>query len=291
MPKAFVNGINFHYLQKGQGPDVVLIHGITGSLAMWHINVLPALSENYRVTTYDLRGHGYTDITLTGYTSPQQAEDLHGLLEYLNIERAYLVGHSFGGVIALHFAVLYPERVSGIVILDAGVPALRHLRTLQDWPGWEKWKDKLEAYGIKREKFTDDAERIIRKSFVIPVQFGLRKGQERQTKRLEKLLDETSVVKEFRDIAGLTEDRLAEIQNPTLAVYGKTSPYWKIGSRLQELLKNCKAFFMQETGHFYLMQKPDAFVEFLRQFLQDPGEYLDSLNEDSLKKTAESGIA
>lgn len=281
MSKALVNGINLHYLQKGQGQDVVLIHGITGSLAMWYTNVVPALAENYRVTSYDLRGHGYSDLTPTGYTSAHQASDLYGLLEYLDIERTYLVGHSFGGVLALHFAVLYPERVAGIVILDAGVPVLRHLRALDDWPGWEMWKEKLEAYDIKKEKFTDDAERIIRKSFVIPVQFGLRKGQKRQTKRIERLLDETSVIKEFRDVAGLTEDKLAEIQNPTLAVYGKTSPYWKIGSRLQELLKNCKAYFMKKTGHFYLMQNPDAFIELLNQFLQEPAEYLNTLGKDN----------
>lgn len=286
MPKAFVNGIHMHYQCMGQGPDVVLIHGITATMAMWHLKIVPGLTKDYRVITYDLRGHGYSDIPPTGYTSADMASDLYALLDYLQIERAYLVGHSFGGAIALHLAALYPERIGGAAIADAGIPALLHLRTLHDWPGWTLWKNQLEALGAQLDEHSTpediDPERIIRKSFQIPLQFGLRKGQERKTKRMERLLDETSVIKEFRQVAGLTEEKLAQIRRPVLAIYGANSIYRKIGLHLQDLLPNCKALALAGTGHFYLVRDPDMLLKPLRQFLRNPSKALTGLQDGAM---------
>ena len=66
MPHASINGIKLHYQQVGQGPDVVMVHGITGNMAIWHLEIIPALMQQYRLTTYDLRGHGYSDAPPTG---------------------------------------------------------------------------------------------------------------------------------------------------------------------------------------------------------------------------------
>ena len=276
MPIANVNGIKVHYQQKGEGPDVVLVHGVTSSLAMWYMYVLPGLTDGFRVTIYDLRGHGRSGLTPTGYTSADMAEDLHALLDHLGIEKASLIGHSFGGSVVLHFAVMYPERVQALMPLDVSVQSLRHLRRLEDWPGWTLWKEQLAEFGISADGFTDDPERVIRKSFEIPVQFGLRKGEQRNTKRLMKLLDETTVVQDFRDPSDLTPERLAQIQAPTLLIYGETSPYLKIGEYLQENLPNCAVHILRETGHMYIIQKSDAFLELLNGFLHDPTGYVEA---------------
>jgi len=66
MAKVTVNGITMHYQTKGVGEDVVLVHGLTSSLAFWHhTKVLVTLSNDYRTTAYDLRGHGYSTMTPT----------------------------------------------------------------------------------------------------------------------------------------------------------------------------------------------------------------------------------
>src|SRR5438045_686138 len=101
MAKALINGINVHYQVKGSGPDIVLVHGITSCLAQWYVEMLPALSLDHRTTLYDLRGHGLTDLTETGYTSLNMAGDLLGLMDHLEIERPIIIGHSYGGAIAL----------------------------------------------------------------------------------------------------------------------------------------------------------------------------------------------
>src|SRR5947208_13610428 len=116
MPFCHANGLRFHYQQAGQGPDVALVHGLTGDLSIWFLcKAMQTLGERYRVTAYDLRGHGYTDAPPEGYTSADHAADLFGVMDALGIERTTVVGHSFGGVIAMHAAVLAPERMSAVV--------------------------------------------------------------------------------------------------------------------------------------------------------------------------------
>src|SRR5262249_11951293 len=119
MPLITLGGIRFHIQQAGSGPDVVLIHGVTGDLSICYLcRAMQVLGGSRRVTAYDLRGHGYSDAPPEGYTSADHARDLIALLDHLEIEQASLVGHSFGAVIALHAAVLAPGRVGSLVLSD-----------------------------------------------------------------------------------------------------------------------------------------------------------------------------
>ena len=124
MPKIEANGIFQHYLTVGKGPEVVMLHGFLGNLAVWHLNIVPALRNDFRVTTVDLRGHGYSQMTPTGYTTENLAKDLKEFLEALGISRPRLVGHSFGADVCLHFALLYPDGVDRIVAIEPGLAAL-----------------------------------------------------------------------------------------------------------------------------------------------------------------------
>ena len=134
MPKLLANGIQMHYQTRGAaGPHVVLIHGITSNLAMWYNGLLNGFVSEFRITAYDLRGHGLSDITPTGYTSADLAKDLGALLDALGLEKVLIVGHSFGGTVGLHFALENPDRVQGLVMMDSGVACLRYLRIIQDW--------------------------------------------------------------------------------------------------------------------------------------------------------------
>src|SRR3954449_1244591 len=107
MPELIANGVRFHYQQSGQGPDVVLLHAVTSNLAVWLFTGLPdALAGEFRVTAYDFRGHGASDVTPAGYTSAAMADDYRRLHAALGLGPALLVGHSFGAVVATHAAVL-----------------------------------------------------------------------------------------------------------------------------------------------------------------------------------------
>ncbi len=270
MMKARANGVDIHYQVSGQGPDLVLIHGATENMAFWYPVVLPELVKEYRVIAYDLRGHGYSDMTPNGYTSANMVADLRGLLDYLGVEKAHFIGHSFGGVSALRCTISYPGRVASLVLADPQIPALLCLYNGGGWHHWGDWKVEMQRLGVALgDKKWDDLETVIRQCIFLPVPYGLRKGQTRRSARLLRLLDDTKAATEFREVGDLTADRIRTIRQPVLAIYGEMSPFLPSCRFLRDNLPNCRAVIVP-TGHFHPALKPDDFVRNVRAFLRDP---------------------
>ncbi|MBV9504526.1 MAG: alpha/beta hydrolase [Acidobacteriia bacterium] len=279
MPKILANGIQVHYVQRGTGPELVLIHGITSSLAMWYNGLLNGFVSEYHTTAYDLRGHGLTELTPHGYTSAAMAADLRSLLDALNLDTVLIAGHSFGGVVGLHFALENPDRVRGVVMMDSGVACLRYLRIIQDWWGWEGRPADMKDQGLSLDKFLDldsqqDVTEVIRHGLSVPRRSGFKKGQTGLTPRQQRLLDETKLGYEFRDVAGLTEDRLATVQTPVMALYGEKSPYSKMAARLASVMPFACHEVMEDIGHFYAVHKPALAVAKILPFLSDPAGFV-----------------
>lgn len=120
MPKAAVNGIELNYRIMGQGPPLVMIHGLLSSIDMADaLGETPTyLADRFRLITYDARGHGRSGYTTdpANYTWDALAEDLHGLLRYLRIERASIWGSSVGAGTALVFALHHPHMVERLIL-------------------------------------------------------------------------------------------------------------------------------------------------------------------------------
>lgn len=270
MPKVLVNGIQMHYQQEGAGPDVVLIHGVTGDLSSWYVSVMPPVARKFRVTAYDLRGHGYSGMTPSGYTSAHMAADLHGLLDGLAIERAHLVAHSFGAAVALHCAVLYPERVASLVLADPGTPALTPFADPKTWLYLAEAQDGLRQRGlsIPDDKW-NDLEYGVRLALEnIPrVPFGLRRWAERSTRRAQRLMASTSALREAQEVAGLTLERIADIRHPTLAIYGEVSRWLQTAPYLQARMPNCQVAVVRGVAHFFALAKPELLVRHILEYV------------------------
>jgi pimeloyl-ACP methyl ester carboxylesterase len=132
MPDVTVNGVRLFYQQYGEGPDVVLVHAVTSNQAVWVFSGLPdaIAAAGFRVTTYDLRGHGMSERPPTGYTSAAMADEFRALHATLSLKPALLVGHSFGGSVAGLMG--QPRRTNlGLTYGNAG-SALFH-------PAWTVW--------------------------------------------------------------------------------------------------------------------------------------------------------
>jgi 3-oxoadipate enol-lactonase len=117
MPKAQINGITLYYEVHGQGPAVVFAHGAGGNHLSWWQQV-PVLARQYRCISFDHRGFGQSLDAPNGPGSQAFVEDLKGLLDHLEIERAALVAQSMGGRTCLGFTLDYPERVPALVLAD-----------------------------------------------------------------------------------------------------------------------------------------------------------------------------
>jgi pimeloyl-ACP methyl ester carboxylesterase len=275
MPKIEVNGITVHYAQRGAGPELVLIHGITSSLAMWYNGLLNGFVNDYHVTAYDLRGHGLSGLTPSGYTSAALSTDFKAILDALSLDRVLIIGHSFGGTVGLHFALENPSRVRGVVMMDSGVACLRYLRIIQGWWGWEGRPADMKDKGLSLDKFLEldskqDVTEIIRHGLSVPRRAGFKKGQTGLTPRQQRLLDETKLGSEFREVAGLTEDRLVTVTTPVMALYGENSPYSKMGAHLAKIMPMTCHETIPGIGHFYAVHKPAMAVEKILPFLRDP---------------------
>lgn len=121
-PGAFrsVDGVPIHFEGQGSGRPVVLIHGASGNLNDMTFRLAPLLAERYEVIAFDRPGHGLSGLPPGGGVSIRaQAALLRGVVEGLGITRPIVVGHSYGGSVALAWAVDAPETVGGLVLLAA----------------------------------------------------------------------------------------------------------------------------------------------------------------------------
>ena len=113
------DGVRMHYLEKGEGFPVVLVHGIGQSLYTWRNNI-DALSEHLHVYAPDLLGYGYSDKPDIGYTIGDHANMILAFMDALRIEKAYIIGFGSGGTFALDFMIRNPERVEKAVLISPG---------------------------------------------------------------------------------------------------------------------------------------------------------------------------
>ena len=119
MPKVNIEDIQLHYEEQGEGHPLVFIHGLGFSTHDWNYQV-DVFSQEYRVITLDLRGHGDSDKPPGPYSIEQLTDDTVALLDALNVETAHVVGLSLGGMIGFQLAVSHTSRVKTLTVVNSG---------------------------------------------------------------------------------------------------------------------------------------------------------------------------
>ncbi len=144
------NSLNFHLLDwGGQSKYLVCLHGLASQAHIWDL-VAPSLTDSFRVIAVDQRGHGLSDKPDSGYDFATITSDLDAILNTLKIERAVLAGHSWGGNVALQYAVDQPDRVSELVLIDGG---FLQVGDRIDWPTTEKFLEPPDLMGTPVDEF------------------------------------------------------------------------------------------------------------------------------------------
>lgn len=277
-----VNGIDINYLCSGRGQDIIMVHGLAANLSFWYMRIVPMLTKDYRMTVYDLRGHGLSSIPQYGYTTKHMTEDLHGLLEETGIKKAHLVGHSLGGAICLNYAILHPEQVLSLSLIDCRIHALQPFRNPHDKEYWMKRREELLAKGIS---VSDDTPKVVyimleelapmyeaslsnpKKKIGLLVQNGTWNPNSRAALRWEKLVSTTTFAEDMMTIGDLTRERISQVSHPVLLSYGGDSPCLETCRAFEQILVNYKTVIHPGMGHFYPVIAPDLVVQDLREFL------------------------
>jgi pimeloyl-ACP methyl ester carboxylesterase len=258
MPFADVNGQRLRYEDSGgDGAPVILSHGFLMDREMFAPQV-EALAPEFRVITWDERGHGETESDLESFTYWDSARDCLGLLEHLGIERAVLGGMSQGGFLSMRAAVLAPERVRGLVLIDTQsgpedperAPAYRQMQ--QTWLTAGPVDQLTEA--IANLIIGDPAlsERWIEKWRGLPV--------ESMRAPADCLLDREDFT-----------DRVGEISAPAIVFHGTADQSIELekGERLCRALPGCTGFIAIEGApHASNLTHPDAVNAPLLDFLR-----------------------
>lgn len=126
---ADVNGLRLHYLSAGKGPAVILLHGYAETSRMWR-PLIPKLADKFTVIAPDLPGIGDSDIPKDGLDMKSAAIRIHDLARALGVQKARVVGHDIGLMVAYAYAAMYPSETEKLVLMDAFLPGVA---------GWEPY--------------------------------------------------------------------------------------------------------------------------------------------------------
>jgi pimeloyl-ACP methyl ester carboxylesterase len=256
------------------GPPVVLIHGFGGSTFSWR-DTLPALgAAGYRAVALDLRGFGLSDKVLAAdFSHPSQARFTTAVMDALGIGSAVVVGHSMGANVAAHLAVMSPDRVDGLVLVDGatgpepgggpGGPVAGALLALPP-------AQRLAQHLLRRIATPDRVAGILRSAYLDPavvtaeVEAGYLAPQ--------RLADwDTALIGIIRDAgANALGERFATIAAPTRIIWGAEDPWIPLarGEALRDALPASELVVIPNSGHLPFEEQPEAFLDALLPFLE-----------------------
>lgn len=273
--QVMLNGHEFWYLDTGKGPAVMFIHGLTGSHRNWSY-LVDRLNTDHRVIAPDLFGHGASAKPMGDYSLGAHAATLRDLLDQLGIDRVTLVGHSFGGGIAMQFCYLFPGRVDRLVLISSGglgrsVSPLLRAATL---PG-AGWVLPFIASGWVRGG-VETAGRVLTttgwraSADVTETWRGFTSLADAETRRAF-LATTRSVIDPGGQTVTAHDHLPMGIDVPTLVVWGtrdRMIPAWHAATA-SRVIADSRVEMFEGAGHFPHLDDPERFAELLREFTAD----------------------
>lgn len=266
--------------QLGEGPDVVLVHGLATNRAFWYANLAQSLRNDFRVTLFDLRGHGYSTMPATGYSAAAMAEDLAAVIEGLSLDPLAVIAHSYGGSVALEHALSARQPPQALILMDARINGLQPEQWLADSPHLTAFEEEvaradgrdwhqepqvgfafLEAMARLR---VQGFEAVQRDPFT---PFADGKGGGRGAKAFCRLLDETSARQDFL-ASGTDPKRLHALDIPVQLIYGAHSRNLPSGTALRERLPNAALQYIPQAGHFFPLSHATVVARLVSSFLE-----------------------
>ena len=255
---AEVNGTRLFYEIRGQGESLVLIGGAHLDSRLWDQQV-ERFAEDFRVLRYDPRGIGRSELPQEPFSHYQ---DLHALLQFLGIERTNILGFSFGGGVALDFAVAHPQMVQSLILVA---------------PGLSSWKDELAPVLAQLSRLADEQGRPKAVEMLLSdPSMPTAEHREAREKMSEILLDSAKLfdsdfayLRFMEPLDPPAEERLQDIGAPTLLVVGERDHpgIHENVDTLQQKIAGAKKVLIMGVGHLVSLEKPDELTRILLDFL------------------------
>ncbi len=259
-------GVKTNYLEAGDGPPVILIHGSgpgVTAYANWG-GVLPVLGERFRVIAPDMVGFGFTDRPSDAtYNVQTWADQVLAVMDALDVPNASLVGNSFGSAIAMRLATQHPERVDRLVLMGSmGVvfPITEGLDRVWGYtPSIENMRAVLDVFAYNRELITDELAEVRYRASVQPgfqESYGAMFPAPRQ---------------QWVEAMRTPEDEIRRLPHPTLILHGREDQVIPVATslRLIQLIDRADLHVFGRCGHWVQIERAADFTRLVRDFLSD----------------------
>jgi pimeloyl-ACP methyl ester carboxylesterase len=268
---ADINGVKLHYLKAGHGPAVILLHGYTQTSRMWR-PIMPLLAEKFTVIAPDLPGIGDSEIPKAGLDMKSAAISIHALVKSLGIEKARVVGHDIGLMVAYAYAAQFPAETEKLAVMDAFLPGVAGWEEVYNNPGI--WHFRFngptpEALVRGRERtyfdyfwndFAADKTRSLpeadRAAYVAAYS---RPG--RMHAGWEYFVSFQQAAKDFAELSK------TKLTMPVLAIGGEKANGTVLGEQMKLVATNATMIVLKDCGHWVLEEKPKETTEALTKFL------------------------
>jgi pimeloyl-ACP methyl ester carboxylesterase len=259
---AEVNGARLFYEVMGEGHPLLLLHAGVGDSRMWDAQ-FEVFAREYRVVRLDMRGFGKSELAPGSFS---YHEDAAALLDFLGIERAYVVGLSFGGRVAIDFALSHPEMVAALVLGAPGVSghefSAEVLRFEAEEEALLERGDLDGAVELNLRMWVDGPHRA-------PGEVGPSVRELVREMQLDSFCKHVPQGVELRPLVPPAVARLEEVRAPTLLVVGELDvpEFVRLADTAQTRVTGAKKVVIRGAAHLPHLEKPEEFNRIVMEFL------------------------
>jgi pimeloyl-ACP methyl ester carboxylesterase len=268
---AQIDGVKLHYMTAGHGTPLILLHGYAETSVMWK-PIIPVLAERFTVIAPDLPGIGDSDIPTDGLDMKNAAIRIHDLAKSLDVQKAEVVGHDIGLMVAYAYAAQFPTEVTKLVLMDAFLPGVEGWEAVYDNPniwhfrfngptpealvqGRERtyfeyfWND----FAADKNHSIPDADRRVYAA-----------AYSRPGRMHAGWAYFVSFQQAAKDFAQLSQTKLPM---PVLTIGGEKSLGEALGQQAKLVATDATVVVLKNTGHWVLEERPKETTEALQKFL------------------------
>jgi pimeloyl-ACP methyl ester carboxylesterase len=268
---AAVDGTKLHYLIAGHGPAVILLHGYTQTSLMWR-PLIPQLAVKFTVIAPDLPGIGDSDVPKDGLDMKNAAIRIHALAKSLGIDKARVVGHDIGLMVAYAYAAQFPTEVEKLVVMDAFLPGVAGWEDVYDNPNF--WHFRFngptpEALVQGREKtyfayFWNDLAADKTHSLAAADRAAYVAAYARPGRMHAGWAYFAAWPQTAKDFAQLAQTKLPM---PVLSIAGEKASAGALGPQMKLVATDVTIVVLKDTGHWVMEERPKETMEAIVNFL------------------------